>query len=271
MVTLFSSIQTSQESKLQQIRCNIEETETHNEARITALEPNLTETEARNEARITSLESKITALEGQLNAASATHTKIVHSLENELDNNYQYERRDTIIFSGPEIPTVTPDEKPKEILQSLVRRHLKFNISLYDISVAHRLGHKPANTQDKRNITFKLYRRDLVSEIFESCKQFKDMEGQQPFYVNSSLTPIRNKLFYIFRQIKQKYHKKSSHANRNLETYVVAYVQAQSSHNEEESTRETRARRLALNTRQDMESFARDVLQCSFDGINFNW
>ena len=199
LVTLFSSIQTSHESKLQQIRCNIEETETRNEARITALETNLTETEARNEARIASLESKLTALEGQLNATSATHTKTVHSLQNEIDNNDQYERRDTLIISGPEIPTVTSDEKPKEILQALLRRHLKFNISLSDISVAHRLGHKPANSQDKRNIIFKLCRRDLVSEIFQSCKQFKDMEGQQPFYVNSSLTPLRNKLFYILR------------------------------------------------------------------------
>ena len=62
LVTLFPSIQTSLESELQQVRFNIEETETRNGARITALELNLIETEAQNEARITSLYSKSTAL-----------------------------------------------------------------------------------------------------------------------------------------------------------------------------------------------------------------
>ena len=55
-LTLFSSILTSHETKLQQIRCNVEETETRDEARITALESKITETEARNEAQITTLE-----------------------------------------------------------------------------------------------------------------------------------------------------------------------------------------------------------------------
>ena len=155
----------------------------------------------------------------QLNAASATHTKTVHSLQTEIDNNDRYERRDTLIIPGPEIPTVTSYEKRKELLQALHRRHLNFSIFLSGIFVAHRSGHKPAYSQDKRNIFFKLCRRDLVSEIFQSCKQFKDMEGQRLFYVNSSLTANRNKLFYILRQLKNKLPiKKSSHANRNLET-----------------------------------------------------
>ena len=69
----------------------------------------------------------------------------------------------------------------KKVQQALLRRQLSFNISLSNISVPHRLGHKPAESQDKRNIFFKLCRRDLVSEIFQSCMQSKDMEGQQPF------------------------------------------------------------------------------------------
>ena len=66
-----------------------------------------------NEARITAIESKITTFEEQLNAASATHTKTVHSLQNEIDNNDQYERWDTLIISGSEIPTVTSDDNLK--------------------------------------------------------------------------------------------------------------------------------------------------------------
>ena len=42
LLTLFFCIQTYHESKLQQIRCNIEETETRNESRINALESSVT-------------------------------------------------------------------------------------------------------------------------------------------------------------------------------------------------------------------------------------
>ena len=101
-------------------------------------------------------------MEGQLNAASTTHTKTVHSLQNEIGNNDQYDHRDTLILSGPEICTVTLDEKPKENQQALLRCHLNFNIYRSNVSVAPRLGQKPANSQDKRKIIFKLCRRDLV-------------------------------------------------------------------------------------------------------------
>ena len=106
-------------------------------------------------------------------------------------------------------------------------------------------------------------------EIFQSCKQFKDKEGQQPFFVNSSLTSIRNKLFYILRQLKEM-DTSEIKSCQSQSGNVVPYVQAQSSHSEEESTRETCDRRLVLNTRQDMESFDRTVLQCSLDAINPN-
>ena len=140
----------------------------------------------------------------------------IPKLQNKIDSNDQNERGDTLIISGPETPTVTSDEKSKELLQALLCRHLNFNISLSDISVAHRLT---PTSRINKTIICNLCRRDLVSEIFQSCKHFKDMKGQQPFYVNSSLTPIRNKLFYILRQLKKKsVHQKSSLANHNLAT-----------------------------------------------------
>ena len=52
---------------------------------------------------------------------------------------------------------------------------------------------------------------------------------------------------------------------------VVAHEQAQSTYNEEKSTRETRDRLLALKTRHAIQVFAWGVLQWTLNAINVNW
>ena len=73
------------------------------------------------------------------------------------------------------------------------------NVNPADISIAHRIGRKP-NGRDRRHIIFKLCRRDLVGDIFEACKATKP-----PFYINTSLTPLRNKILYGLRLLKRKF------------------------------------------------------------------
>ena len=68
-----------------------------------------------------------------------------------------------------------------------------------DISIAHRTGRKP-NRKDKRHIIFKLCRHDLVGDNFEACKATRP-----PFYINTSLTPLRNKILDGLRLLKRKF------------------------------------------------------------------
>ena len=45
----------------------------------------------------------------------------------EIAKNYQYEMRDSLILSGPEIPEDTAEENPKQIFHDLFRQQLNLN------------------------------------------------------------------------------------------------------------------------------------------------
>ena len=53
---------------------------------------------------------------------------------------------------------------------------------------------------DKRNIIFQLGLRDLVQDIFAACKSQKPL-----FFLNTSLTPLRNKISNALRLLKRKF------------------------------------------------------------------
>ena len=74
--------------------------------------------------RVDSLESKVTKLEEQ------------------LDDVEQYERRDTIIISGPALPSEQTMENPSSLVVNAIKDNLKININLGGINIAHRLGPK---------------------------------------------------------------------------------------------------------------------------------
>ena len=52
--------------------------------------------------------------------------------------------------------------------------------------------------EDKRNIMFKPCNRDVKQNILKSCKVVKPKK----FYINESLTPLRNTVLYVMRNIR---------------------------------------------------------------------
>ena len=228
-----------------------------------------------------------------------------------IDVNEQYERKDTLIISGPTLPPVRNGEKCKDIVRELLRTHTNLLINDGDISIAHRIGKKPSATPDKRNIIFKLCRRDLVGEIFSACR-----ERQPPFFVNCSLTPTRNKVFYGVRQLKKKFPSIIKRC-RTLNGDIVAFVAPQafessSPHSSEPSSphaldpssarpsepssprpsepsslqtsvpsqpqgenglneNSRNDRRIIINTRESLQEFAKDVLKTDIKDLNINW
>ena len=126
-------------------------------------------------------------------------SKEVASLNSNIDNNSQYERKYTLILSCPNLPNAVPIENCKLIVQDLVRREANLNINPSDISIFHWIGRKSCTLPDKRNIIFKLSRRDLVNEIFSACKQIRSS-----FFLHCFLTPTRSKVLYALRASEEK-------------------------------------------------------------------
>lgn len=136
-------------------------------------------TVAKLQTRVGSLESKIAKLEEQ------------------IDDVEQYERRDTLILSGPVIPSEHSMENAADLVVNTIKDNLKINIVHADINIAHRLGPKKQNKD--RPLIVKLQNRTKKSEIMDACVTIRPN-----LYINESLTPKRRSLFTSVWVIRKK-------------------------------------------------------------------
>ena len=125
----------------------------------------------------------------------------ISDLESNLDNVDQYERRDTIILSGPSIPAETNTEHTTSVVVNTIKDNLKINLKDSDISVSHRLGSQ--KQQRNRPIIVKLTNRTLKHDLIGACIQLKPQ-----LYINESLTPKRKNLFNTILNIRRQHKAK---------------------------------------------------------------
>ena len=78
---------------------------------------------------IQTLKNKVSSLENQM-----------AQLQDQLDDIDQYERRDTIIISGPALPEEQAMENTTDITVKTIKDNLHINIEHKDINISHRLG-----------------------------------------------------------------------------------------------------------------------------------
>lgn len=123
--------------------------------------------------------------------------KTVRKLEEQVDDVEQYERRDTIIISGPALPSEQSQENSTSLVVNAIKQNLHINLNHSDINVAHRLGPKRQNKD--RPVIVKLLNRSKKSEIMEACVTVKPN-----LYVNESLTPKRRTIFNTIWEIRKK-------------------------------------------------------------------
>ena len=133
---------------------------------------------AKLQSKVESLESKITKLEEQ------------------IDDVEQYERRDTLILSGPVLPSEHSMENAADLVVKAIKDNLRVNITHSDINIAHRLGPKKQNKD--RPLIVKLQNRTKKSEIMDACVTMKPN-----LYINESLTPKRRSLFTTIWAIRK--------------------------------------------------------------------
>ena len=142
----------------------------------------------QKDQKITELQNNITKLDNR-----------IVQLENQLDEVNQYERRDTLIVSGPVLPPENSNENSAEVIISAIKDNLHLNITPSDINVAHRLGAKRApNTT--RPIIVKLHSRQMKTEIMNAC-----ITVRPKLYINESLTLKRRSLFKIIWEIRKQH------------------------------------------------------------------
>ena len=136
---------------------------------------------------ISSQQSHILKLESRLN-----------ELEQRVDDLDQYERRDTLIISGAQLPPESDHENPVTVLVDTLKSNLHIPFSPADVNVAHRLGPKKPNSI--RPLIVKLHSRQKKSDIMRCCIEIKPK-----LYINESLTASRRKIFQSIWKIRSQH------------------------------------------------------------------
>ena len=128
--------------------------------------------------------------------------KKVSILEAKVDDSDAYERKDTAIISGKAVPPVQNDENCSELVCKLVKDKLNYVITPTDISVAHRLGEKKSSQGvDRRDLIVKLCRRNIKSDLVTTSRRMKAPD----FFINESLTPLRQTISFVLRKAKREF------------------------------------------------------------------
>ena len=191
-------------------------------------------------------------------------TRII-KLENTLDEEDAYIRRDSLIFSGNAIPTVTNGELCKNIVKSVVEEKLKIKISDSDISVAHRLGKKPtAQIPDRRQIIAKFCRMDTKRELLMAKRSFSNRTDTSSLFINESLTPRRRAIFYSLRQMR-KAHPSIISGCSTIEGRVCVFTKnpQQSEHH--------RSKRHFINTHESLKQFCDEYIKEPMERFLSSW
>lgn len=188
--------------------------------------------------------------------------KKIMLLEERIEDSEAYERRDTIIVSGNEIPAAVDGENSANIVRETIKDKIGVVIKPTDISIAHRIGKKPNNqVADKRNIIVKLCRRELKHDLLGACRRVRPPN----LYINESLTPTRNTIMYGLRQAKKKFPDKIAGAGSS-EGKVYVWLKPPVS-----SAPLARNTKMWVNTRTRFDDLCKNILKCETSNLISNW
>ena len=222
---------------------------------------NIIQSNANKDKQVDELESRVTSLEAEIQV-----------LKDTIDDNNQYERKDTVVVSGPG----TPQEEDGENCKAKIIQHLNDNLGLdtplayNDINICHRVGKKRTPPgPHPRAIYIKFCRRDVIPEIYAKCR-----EHRPNFFVSDSQTPTRSKISYLLRQLKKKDSTKivAVVASRGDPVALIPQVRA-SQRLAVASTNPPKVatKRVTITTRLQLEYFVRDHFGSTLQELELQW
>ena len=201
-----------------------------------------------------SKDEKIDSLSREVDSLKATVAK----MEEQIDSNEAYERRDCLVFTGSSIPAYTTGENTINLACDLLKTKLNLEVSPSNISTGHRLGNRSAaQGEDRRPIILKFCRREIKNDITSSCRTMKP----ENFYANENLTPTRSKILYVLRQAKKRHPNKIASC-KSIDGKVLAWVKPP-----RPDAPGARNTRVSLNTKASLEKFLHDILETSLSNI----
>ena len=160
------------------------------------------------------------------------------------------------------VPNVRPDEDCKQIVTDMLKDKIRLNEDKSQISVSHRVGSKPKRQgPDNRKILFKLVQRDLNSDILSACRQFKP-----DVYINESLTPTRDKVYYVLRKVAKKFPL-VIHYCKTLEGNVTVFLQSGRVTRTERNNNQ-RLPKQVINTRKQLDEFLMKKLSTTLEELD---
>lgn len=220
---------------------------------------------ARQSGEIAALTATVTDLQTHAETRDEELSKLrdrLNTLEDQVDSNSAYEKRDCLIVSG-EVPPVSDGENCSEICRQLIRNNLRIQMKNDDISYAHRIGKKPiTQAPDKRSIIIKLHRTDLKNDILSACREFRP-----PFFVNESLTPTRSQVMFVLRKARGD-HSDKFRTPRSYDGNVNAYV---SMPGVPRPGQQTKFRRVVVNSRRVLDELLLQHIGCTSEKYVKDW
>ena len=199
----------------------------------------------QQDAKINELRAEITVMKKQIS-----------SLEEKIDDNEAYERRDSLVLSGNAIPPCNNNEDCMEVVKEVVSKHLRYIIQPTDISVVHRLGKKPISQKpDRRNIIIKFCRRNTKMDLLAAARKMKP----QDVFLNESLTPQRQNISYALRKAKREFPSIIS-GTSTIDGRVFVWVKPPNP--ELPGARDSR---MSINCYSSLENFCKNFLRKSMN------
>jgi len=139
---------------------------------------------------------KISQLEGEV----VCLRREVSDLSSRLEDVEGYQRGDTLIFSGREIPEERDGEDCKQIISNICKDKIKLITPITEISSSYRIGKKSISQNPvNRNILVKFSNQQIRNYVLSGCKSVKPAN----IFTNEYLTPQRAKLLAMLKKLKR--------------------------------------------------------------------
>ena len=192
---------------------------------------------------ITESDTKVTALQREVASLKKTVTK----LEEKVEENDAYERRDTLIISGKKVPIVQNGENSAEMAIKCLKDNLNLVVSPGEVSVAHRLGAKPRDQRpDQRSFIVKFCRRETKRNVILAARRTKPTD----VFINESLTPQRHEIYQCLRRAKREFPEKINGCS-TIDGSIYVWLKSPGAPD----------LRLSMNTFERFESFCEEKFQ----------
>ena len=166
--------------------------------------------------------------DAKINELLATNSDLrdqIANLDETLDAQNAYSRKDTVIISGA-LPEFVPDESTHTVVRELLATKFpSITLEEKDISVAHRLQPKKPRADGSTpppNIVLKLVRRSMKLQLIKASRdQHKDAPNKT--FINESLT--RQRTSVLQKLVKLKKEHKVVKGVTSIEGEVYAFLE----------------------------------------------